>query len=293
METQSSSLGPQNGAPLFLFLSLSLSRTVAGSSRGSIVNPFLFYFLAAFAFTSYVGIYCTVQWSVFPTGATGVRAGAARATRASSTRTRASSASTPATSEMPSQLYDPAARAATYGGNHARYLLDLDANAFTTFNFCGGMMFGVSLSPPAQGTPRGGGERGRGRSQATRGVRQGGAPHVDAPGGPRPGRARGQRAPVPRQGGAPGGERRGWGRHADSPQLRRRTRRRRSRTRSASGSARRARPSRPRTRPRATRPSTRGPPTRATRRSAPRPSRPSRCAWRASRTTTSSSKYVC
>ena len=79
--------------------------------------------------------------------ATGVRAGAARATRASSTRTRASSASTPATSEMPSQLYDPAARAATYGGNHARYLLDLDANAFTTFNFCGGMMFGVSLSP--------------------------------------------------------------------------------------------------------------------------------------------------
>jgi hypothetical protein len=48
---------------------------------------------------------------------------------------------------MPSQLYDPAARAATYGGNHARYLLDLDANASTTFNFCGGMMFGVSLSP--------------------------------------------------------------------------------------------------------------------------------------------------
>lgn len=48
---------------------------------------------------------------------------------------------------MPSHLYDPAARAATYGGNHARYLLDLDANASTTFNFCGGMMFGVSLSP--------------------------------------------------------------------------------------------------------------------------------------------------
>ena len=73
--------------------------------------------------------------------------GCRETTRASSTRTRASSASTPATSDDASQLYDPAARAATYGGNHARYLLDLDANAFTTFNFCGGMMFGVSLSP--------------------------------------------------------------------------------------------------------------------------------------------------
>jgi hypothetical protein len=48
---------------------------------------------------------------------------------------------------MPARLYDPVERASTYGGNHAQYLLDLDANASTTFNFCGGMMFGVSLSP--------------------------------------------------------------------------------------------------------------------------------------------------
>ena len=47
---------------------------------------------------------------------------------------------------MEPALFVGADRAAKYGGNHAQYLLDLDANTATTFNFCGGMMFGVSLS---------------------------------------------------------------------------------------------------------------------------------------------------
>lgn len=47
---------------------------------------------------------------------------------------------------MQPHLYVPEERASKYGRNTAQYLLDLDANTSTTFNFCGGMMFGVSLS---------------------------------------------------------------------------------------------------------------------------------------------------
>ena len=55
---------------------------------------------------------------------------------------------------MPAQLYEPAARDAHYGVdgtgmNVAQYLLDLDNRAGTpdaSFNFCGGMMFGLVLS---------------------------------------------------------------------------------------------------------------------------------------------------
>ena len=43
-------------------------------------------------------------------------------------------------------LYDPAARDAHYKANIAQYLVDLhDADA--TFDFCGGMMFQLILSP--------------------------------------------------------------------------------------------------------------------------------------------------
>jgi hypothetical protein len=42
-------------------------------------------------------------------------------------------------------VYDPTERDVLYGGNYAQYLVDLD-NARATFNFCGGMMFQLSLS---------------------------------------------------------------------------------------------------------------------------------------------------
>jgi len=46
---------------------------------------------------------------------------------------------------MPSELYDPALRDSQYQGNIAKYLVDPhDANA--CFNFCGGMMFQLSLT---------------------------------------------------------------------------------------------------------------------------------------------------
>ena len=70
---------------------------------------------------------------------------ATRWTRASPTRTHTTSRSM--SEGMEPALFVGADRAAKYGGNHAQYLLDLDANTATTFNFCGGMMFGVSLSP--------------------------------------------------------------------------------------------------------------------------------------------------
>ena len=70
---------------------------------------------------------------------------ATRWTRASPTRTHTTSRSV--SEGMEPALFVGADRAAKYGGNHAQYLLDLDANTATTFNFCGGMMFGVSLSP--------------------------------------------------------------------------------------------------------------------------------------------------
>lgn len=70
---------------------------------------------------------------------------ATRGTRASPTRTHTTSRSV--SEGMEPALFVGADRAAKYGGNHAQYLLDLDANTATTFNFCGGMMFGVSLSP--------------------------------------------------------------------------------------------------------------------------------------------------
>ena len=52
---------------------------------------------------------------------------------------------------MPAHLHDVVARDAHYGSggdapiNTAQYLLDLDTGA--TLNFCGGMMFGLALSP--------------------------------------------------------------------------------------------------------------------------------------------------
>ena len=47
---------------------------------------------------------------------------------------------------VPDDLYTPSSREAHYGQNVARYLVDLhDANA--TFDFCGGMLFQLVLSP--------------------------------------------------------------------------------------------------------------------------------------------------
>ena len=47
---------------------------------------------------------------------------------------------------VPDDLYTPSSREAHYGENVARYLIDLhDANA--TFDFCGGMLFQLVLSP--------------------------------------------------------------------------------------------------------------------------------------------------
>jgi len=43
-------------------------------------------------------------------------------------------------------LYDPRAREARYGGNVAQYLVDCHDTAGTSFNFCGGMKFGLVLS---------------------------------------------------------------------------------------------------------------------------------------------------
>ena len=44
-------------------------------------------------------------------------------------------------------LYDPKQRDAKYGGNIAQYLVDCHDTPGVTFNFCGGMMFGLVLSP--------------------------------------------------------------------------------------------------------------------------------------------------
>jgi hypothetical protein len=79
----------------------------------------------------------------------------ARATRASASSNppAASSAATSTSNAMlpspptPTQLYAADARQTRYGANVARYLLDLhDHPPGATFNFCGGMMFGLVLS---------------------------------------------------------------------------------------------------------------------------------------------------
>ena len=84
----------------------------------------------------------------------------ARATRASASSNppAASSAAITSTSTTPSntmlpgaptptQLYAADARQTRYGANVARYLVDLhDHPPGATFNFCGGMMFGLVLS---------------------------------------------------------------------------------------------------------------------------------------------------
>ena len=84
----------------------------------------------------------------------------ARATRASASSNppAASSAASAATSTSttpsslpgaptPTQLYAADARQTRYGANVARYLVDLhDHPPGATFNFCGGMMFGLVLS---------------------------------------------------------------------------------------------------------------------------------------------------
>ena len=48
-------------------------------------------------------------------------------------------------SSVPATLVEPSQRDAQYGSNIAQYLLDLHDNK-TTFDFCGGMMFQLSLS---------------------------------------------------------------------------------------------------------------------------------------------------
>ena len=58
-----------------------------------------------------------------------------------------SGASSPTAAEMYPALYDPKQRDAKYGGNIARYLVDCHDTPGVTFNFCGGMMFGLVLSP--------------------------------------------------------------------------------------------------------------------------------------------------
>ena len=79
----------------------------------------------------------------------------ARATRASASSNppAASSAATSTSNTMlpspptPAQLYAADARQTRYGANVARYLVDLhDHPPGATFNFCGGMMFGLVLS---------------------------------------------------------------------------------------------------------------------------------------------------
>jgi hypothetical protein len=58
-----------------------------------------------------------------------------------------SGASSPTAAEMYPALYDPKQRDAKYGGNIAQYLVDCHDTPGVTFNFCGGMMFGLVLSP--------------------------------------------------------------------------------------------------------------------------------------------------
>lgn len=50
------------------------------------------------------------------------------------------------TASSPDFIVDPAARDATYRDNMAQYLLDLHA-ANATFDFCGGMLFQLELTP--------------------------------------------------------------------------------------------------------------------------------------------------
>ena len=47
---------------------------------------------------------------------------------------------------MPPHLFVPSDREARYGKNVARYLLEMGGTQGATFNFCGGMMFGLVLS---------------------------------------------------------------------------------------------------------------------------------------------------
>lgn len=47
---------------------------------------------------------------------------------------------------MPSFLCDPQERDARYGKNVAKFLLDCESHPSTTFNFCGGMRFGLSFT---------------------------------------------------------------------------------------------------------------------------------------------------
>ena len=51
----------------------------------------------------------------------------------------------PAVPAVSNAVYDPSERDTVYQGNYAQYLVDLD-HAQATFNFCGGMMFQLSLS---------------------------------------------------------------------------------------------------------------------------------------------------
>ena len=55
-------------------------------------------------------------------------------------------ADTNADHTVPDDLYTPSSREAHYGQNVARYLVDLH-NANATFDFCGGMLFQLALSP--------------------------------------------------------------------------------------------------------------------------------------------------
>ena len=72
-----------------------------------------------------------------------------KARRSSVVSNVASSGSPPSltAAEMYPALYDPAQRDAKYGGNIAQYLVDCHDTPGVTFNFCGGMMFGLVLSP--------------------------------------------------------------------------------------------------------------------------------------------------
>ena len=47
---------------------------------------------------------------------------------------------------MPSFLVDSTERNERYNGNWAQYMLDCESHPATTFNFCGGMKFGLSFT---------------------------------------------------------------------------------------------------------------------------------------------------
>ena len=47
---------------------------------------------------------------------------------------------------MPSFLVDSTERNERYNGNWAQFMLDCESHPATTFNFCGGMKFGLSFT---------------------------------------------------------------------------------------------------------------------------------------------------